>query len=62
MYGQVCAQVDETFGDMIDDTPVMSGPTSFVLGETGKDCTDYLDGTQLDTCPKLPGECILQSP
>ena len=54
--GGVCDEIDDKeFGDFIDDTPVMSGPSSFVLSERDEDCRDYLTGPAPDTCPRLPG-------
>lgn len=54
--GGVCDEIDDKeFGDFIDDTPVMSGPSSFMLSERGEDCRDYLTGPAPDTCPRLPG-------
>ena len=56
MYGDECNEIDqETYGDFIDDTPVMSGPSNFVLAEQGEDCTDYLTGQPPDTCTNLQG-------
>lgn len=57
----VCDEVDvESFGDLIDDTPHMSGPSSFVLAEDGEDCTDYLTGPAPDSCPDLPGRSFIR--